>query len=132
MPVRAVLRQSGDLLALRQGEGRVMPTWIIFAAGSAVILLLSARPLHRWLAGRRKDREWHAYIAAKPRGAELLEWLREQRVYHRIGCVRPIPRAVPDAELEQWEREEIDRMETFYADDGVNPYEQRRTTGDLS
>lgn len=33
------------------------------------------------------------------------------------------------AVLEQWEREEIDRMETFYADDGVNPHEQRRTTG---
>lgn len=93
----------------------------------------TGRAVLRLRTGRRKDREWFAYIASKPRGPELLEWLREQRAAVRgHGCAQPIPRAVPDAELEQWEREEIDRMETFYADDGVNPHEQRRTTGDLS
>jgi hypothetical protein len=63
--------------------------WLILAAwAAAAALLLSARSLYRWLAGRRKDREWHAYIAAKPRGAEALDWLRGGPEVWRHGCPR--------------------------------------------
>lgn len=55
----------------------------------------TVRAVLRLRAGRRKDREWFAYVAAKPRGPELLRWYRGGPEAWRHGCPRP---AAPDAE----------------------------------
>lgn len=36
----------------------------------------TVRAVLKYRAGRRKDREWFAWIASKPRGAEALKWYR--------------------------------------------------------
>ena len=83
-------------------------------------LALIALWTYHWHQDRRARAAWEAGIAAKPGGPALLEWLREQRVYWRVGlgCVRPVPATPADIDLNEWERDEIARMEMFWACDG--------------